>query len=641
MILCGRATVWWLLWLAGATAAAAQEAPGDTLPGTGPVEPQAVATDTLVSGGWKVTVPEVGPPACGRSILGNERLANRRFLMELASGSLGEAIFAVPGVHVAKSGWHGLPQVLSLRGTRPDDVVYLLDGIPFSDNQLEAFDLSWVPLAGIESCEIAKGGLSSVHGSGATAGALGFRTVTAMPEFPESEIGAWWGGYETRAVSLRFNRRITTRLGILGTYENLETGGWTDDSSADNDRFFGKATAVLGKTTRLDLMGYTYRGGFERPDSCPGDPSTNPADIKNERSLLGVSIVTGERRRFHVSCFRLGTSESYSPPAPRFREKGLLQGAEVGVAWLSPDSARTDFWLGFRNRRFESDSLGNRTSTDLYAHALREIITGRSKLQGSVRLAKNSGFHLEGGGGLAVRYALREGLFLFSRFDRSYRFPGFHVLYNRGEDHPADSGITTETWWGLEVGALVSRGPLSASVSLFGRDASGLALWLMDDSCRAYLDPGVDMTLMGLETSLSFSMRPWFETELSYSAVRVCDGEAVRPAYVPPYAITATARGRKTLSRHISAGITFAGRYQSPTGMGFRLDPCTSGAACLGSAELTGHLSALLTAYIDIDRVTVLFRVQNLLNDSISTAWGRPELPSRSYEFGTSWRLLD
>jgi hypothetical protein len=95
------------------------------------------------------------------------------------------------------------------------------------------------------------------------------------------------------------------------------------------------------------------------------------------------------------------------------------------------------------------------------------------------------------------------------------------------------------------------------------------------------------------------------------------------------------------LSRHVSAGVTLAGRYTPPSGLGPRPTPCTDNATSLRDADLPDHLSAILTAYVDIDRVTVFFKVQNLINDSIPTAWGRPGLPSRSYEFGTSWRLLD
>ncbi len=641
MTFCGKATICWFLSLVGVGAALAQPAPVDTLGSPVPTEPPAVTSDSLASGGDAITVPEPVAPIPGALIVHNERFVTRRLILELASGSLGEALFVTPGVHLVRAGWHGLPQALSLRGAKAGDVLYLLDGIPFSDNQLEALDLNWLPLVGVEACEIAKGGLSSVHGSGAIAGVAGMRSVTAMPEFPESEIGAWWGSFDGRAISLRFNRRITERLGVLSTYENLESGGWIDDSSADTDRFLGKVTALLGSATRVDLTGYRYRGDFEWPDSCPRVFSTYPADRENERNLLGASILSGEKRRLRIHYYRLGTSESYSSAGTTYSHESLLHGAELGVSWLAPDSARTGLGAGLKSRRLESSSLGDRTSTDYYAHALKERKSERSTIQGSIRLAKNSGFDAEAAVGLAARFAPREGMFLFSRLDRNYRFPSFNVLYSGGKDHPADSRIGTETSWGLELGAAIEEGPLSVSLSVFRRDTDGLALWLTDDSCGAYLDPGVEIGVTGLETSLGVRMPPWLEAEVSYSATRARDMTGARPAYIPQQTVMAIVRVSKRLSRHISAGMTFAGRYVPPIDVGPRLEPCEANAACFADAELPDHISAMLNVYIDIDRATTFFKIQNLTNGDIETAWGRPRLPSRSYEFGTSWRLLD
>ncbi len=637
----GKAAVCLFLWLAGAGAASAEQAPGDTLTNPGPAEPDVARSDTLASVGAAVAVPEPMAPIPGTPILLNERLVTRRLILELASCSPGEALFAIPGVHLVRTGWHGLPQTLTFRGAKASEAVYLLDGIPFSDNQLEILDLNSMPLMGIEVCEIAKGGLSSVHGSGAMAGVLGMQSATAMPEFPESEIGAWWGSFDDRMVSLRFSRRITGRLGIMSTYENLGSGGWIDDSTSEADKFLGKVTAVLGSATRVDLTGYTYRGDFQWPDSCPGVPTTYAADRENKRSLLGVSVLSGKERRLLIQYYRVGTSESNSSPGTTYVHEGLMQGVELGVSWVAPDSARTGLGAGVKSRRLESSSLGDRASTDFYANALRERRSKRSTIQASIRLAKNSGFDAQVGFGLAARFVPRAGMLLFSRLDRSYRFPSFQVLYDGGKDHPADSRIGSETSWGLELGAAAEKGPLSVSLSAFRRDADGLALWLTDDSCGTYLNPGVEVGLTGLETSVGLTMQPWFEAEVAYSAIHASDGTGARPAYVPRQTVMLIARVRKQLSRHISVGMAVAGRYIPPADMGARLEPCEAYAACLPDAELPGYISSMLNVYIDIDRVVTFFKIQNLTNDDIKTVWGRPSLPSRSYEFGTSWRLLD
>jgi outer membrane cobalamin receptor len=630
--------LWGLLAVAGT--AWAEPAPGDSLEGEVPAGPALGPADSLESRPVAVAVPQPGAPVPGTPVLGNERFITARPILELASGSLGEALAFTPGVDLVRTGWHGLPQTLRLRGGRTGDIVWLLDGIPFSDGQMEAIDLNWLPVVGLGICEVAEGGLSSVHGSGAVTGVVGMQSVTTMPEFPESDIRAWWGSFDGRAVSLRFNRRITERVGVMSTYENVGSGGWTDHSSADTDRFLGKATALFGSATRVDLMAYRYKGEFGWPDSCPGVPSTHSGDRRNERNLLAMSVLSGEMRRLNVDYHHLETSESYSSAGTTYVDEGIAQGVDIGFLWLAPDSARTGLVVGLKSRRLRSTYLGNRTSTDLYLSALRERKTERLALQGSVRLAKNSGFDAEAAAGLAARFAVRERLFLFSRVHRDYAFPRFSVLFNGGRDGPADPEVRTETSWGLELGLALEGGPLSASVSVFGRDTAGLALWVTDDSCRAYLDPDVRIRVTGLETSLGLSLPPWFEAEVSYSVLHARDGSGASPAYVPQQALVGTARVDRRFSKHVSAGMRLAARYIPPTSAGPRIESCER-AACLPDAQLSEYVSAMLNLYVDIDRVTTYFKIQNLVNDHIEVLWGRPSLPPRSYEFGTSWRLLD
>jgi outer membrane cobalamin receptor len=368
---------------------------------------------------------------------------------------------------------------------------------------------------------------------------------------------------------------------------------------------------------------------------------TYPADQDRERNILGASIISGEARRLRFHYYRIGTSESYASAGTTYVHEGLLHGAEIGVSWLAPDSARTAFGAGFKARRLESSSLGDRTSTDFYAHALKERRSERSAVQGSVRLEKSSGFDADTAAGLAARIAPRRGVLVFSRLERSYRFPTFHALYNGGNDSPADSRVGTETSWSLELGATIEKGPLSVSFSGFRRVTDGSALWLTDDSCGACLDPDVETAVTGLETSLRVRMQPSLEAEISYSALRARDGSGARPAYIPSQTVMAVARLRKRLSRHICAGVTFAGRYVPSIEAGARLEPCENNALCIPDAELPGNVSAMLSIQVDIDRVATYFKIRNLTNDTIKTAWGRPGLPSRSYEFGTSWYLLD
>jgi hypothetical protein len=629
--------------LLGVSGVLAQSGPDGSPPGKVPLsDSSAVAADTLAtvaSADSALPMPLAAHPRVLKS--GCEAAASRRMILEMASASIGEAFPASPGAYVLRQGWHGMPQYLRLRGGGADEVVYLLDGVPLSDNQIEVQDLSRLPLAGVEKAEIFKGGLSSILGSGAIAGVLEVTSLTAMPEVPESGVTAWWGSHAGQAVSVVFSRRVTERLGVLGTYDNLTSGGWIENTSSESERFSGKVTCLLGGTTQIDVAGYRYKGDFEWPDSCPTLGATSAADRGNAKDFLRLALHTGESRKFHVDIYHLAATESFSSREEDYVNEGTLNGAELGMACHAPDSSVTSWGAGYKSNRIESTSLGNRVSGRIYAYGSREQRWARWKIQGSLRLAKNSAFDAQAGLGLAARYALRQHVCLFGRLDRSYGFPGFRVLYAGGPGESRDSRIGAETSMGVELGADVLKGPVFLSVCVFGRLARGLARIRTDDSCRTYVDPDIDIDTMGSEACVGLRLEPWLEGQVSYSIWKAEDGQGRRPAYLPEQMLTARARLRKRMSGHVSVGLTLAEWYVSAVDAGARLEPCGGSPVCLPEAGLPGYTDSLINAYLDIDRATVFVKVHNITNAVVRSGWGRVSLPSRSYEFGISVILVD
>jgi vitamin B12 transporter len=88
---------------------------------------------------------------------------------------LGEWLSTQPGVSVRTSAVSG-GQTLSVRGSRPEGVLVLLDGHPLNDPMTGSADLSAVNVASLESATLVRGAGSTRHGSGALAGVLLLRT---------------------------------------------------------------------------------------------------------------------------------------------------------------------------------------------------------------------------------------------------------------------------------------------------------------------------------------------------------------------------------------------------------------------------------------------------------------------------------
>ena len=95
-----------------------------------------------------------------------------RFAEEsLTYATVGEWLRDVPGVSLRSRGPGGA-QVLSVRGSRPEDVLVLLDGAPLNDPLTGRADLSLIPTSTLEMGTLVQGASSQRYGSGAGAGVL-------------------------------------------------------------------------------------------------------------------------------------------------------------------------------------------------------------------------------------------------------------------------------------------------------------------------------------------------------------------------------------------------------------------------------------------------------------------------------------
>lgn len=90
------------------------------------------------------------------------------------AAGLGDWLDGLPGVGVRRRGGGG-QQVLSVRGSRPEGVLVLLDGLPLNDPLTGAADLAVIPAATLESATLVRGATPEA-GPGALGGVLLLRS---------------------------------------------------------------------------------------------------------------------------------------------------------------------------------------------------------------------------------------------------------------------------------------------------------------------------------------------------------------------------------------------------------------------------------------------------------------------------------
>jgi len=89
----------------------------------------------------------------------------------LTYATVAEWLHDVPGVALRGRGPGGA-QVLSVRGSRPEDVLVLLDGVPLNDPLTGRANLAMIPTSTLESGTLVHGAASQKYGAGAGAGVL-------------------------------------------------------------------------------------------------------------------------------------------------------------------------------------------------------------------------------------------------------------------------------------------------------------------------------------------------------------------------------------------------------------------------------------------------------------------------------------
>ena len=93
----------------------------------------------------------------------------------IAWTDVGEWLSTQPGVSVRGSATAG-GQTVSVRGSRPEGVLVLLDGHPVNDPMTGSADLSAISVASLESATLVRGAGSARYGSGALAGVVVLRS---------------------------------------------------------------------------------------------------------------------------------------------------------------------------------------------------------------------------------------------------------------------------------------------------------------------------------------------------------------------------------------------------------------------------------------------------------------------------------
>lgn len=268
---------------------------------------------------------------------------NREQLAALPADNLADALQALAGVQVSRTGGPGQPSSVLIRGASAANTLVLIDGVRMGSASLGQFDFSTIGLAGIERIEVLRGPGASVYGADAVGGVVLITTRASAAVEGEGK-GA------TR-------HRAALAAGSLSSSEasastQLSQGDWTAQLQAAR-----QASAGVSAVRPNDRFG-TYN-----PD----------ADGYRRQTLQASSVwrpVAGHRVEgsvLHAQLFSRYDAAEYPPPSYLPNARGdFVTRTDTAAAQLRYDGSSGALQWRARLGRGEEDAASGASTIDRY-----------------------------------------------------------------------------------------------------------------------------------------------------------------------------------------------------------------------------------------------------------------------------------
>ena len=374
------------------------------------------------------------------------------------ASSVIELMNQVPGLHVDQVGGPGGTASAYIRGSDPNFVLVLVDGIRLNDPTTQrggAIDLSSLTMANIERIEVIRGGGSALYGSDAMGGVINIVTKRGSADGigVSANAGVGTRGYRTADGAISGgNETARFRFGISNLKDGLTTEGGTLDQTtlsgaldvrlAENAEFHVTALgSSRGSTSFPDTSGGIRLAVFRDLDQKHADENTvgagltwRPADAVDLKLQLSNYMRTEDIRSPGISPgFPIPATDSHT----QFSRNTALASATFRLPYASVLTAGYEY-LGesgtnttsipsfFITPTFSQERNTNSGFAELKSAPLTDLI-----LRAGLRYDDVTALGGRSSPSAGVRYTLGStGTVFKANASRGFKAPSFYALSN-------------------------------------------------------------------------------------------------------------------------------------------------------------------------------------------------------------------
>ncbi|MCK5821896.1 MAG: TonB-dependent receptor [Bacteroidales bacterium] len=403
-------------------------------------------------------------------------------------------------IDVRQRGPHGAQSDISIKGSTYEQVLILINGIPFNDPQTGHFngDIP-VPLSAVQRIEIIDGGASRWLGPNAFAGAVNIITKTNSRDLLKVKLQLGQNSLYNSEVLSNFQKNDWDHL-ISGSYsqtdgyaENTDLKSWKSYYSGqlkkDEFIFYGQAGIGAKKFGAQAFYTPVYPNQYEELGSC----FSSFGWTKNGRFSVKQDVyIKYHLDEFHL--FREGGPAWYTGPNQHLsRVIGL-----VNNVWWNNKIGRVTIGLDYRSEAIWSSVLGfpddngreipgSREQTFAYSAMRQSLSCYGEQSWTSDRLSMVAGIlsqvyfndsqDISLFPGVDIKYRIGNYSHIFSSVNRSLRAPSFTELYYLSPTNQGNPLLKPESAWSSQFGYRFSKVSAMLSANIYGRFSKNSIDW--------------------------------------------------------------------------------------------------------------------------------------------------------------------
>ncbi len=367
----------------------------------------------------------------------------REQIEQSTARDVSELLQGLPGVDFARNGAYGKNSALFLRGTDPDQVLTLIDGIKVFSATAGTTAFQFLPLDQIERIEVVRGPRSSLWGSEAVGGVIHIFTRDGGPR-TSYNLSAGYGSHRTGELGVgaagplgetRYSVQLT---GFATDGIDAQTAGNPDDDGYDNRSISANVRHDFQNGTTADFRWLRVAGNTEY------DSSFDPADVTHDSDFV---------QQMATARVRMAPTQAWMTTLQVGQSRDELDDFRDGVRSSRFDTRRdqlswqNDFDVGGAHLLTAGiDYADDRVDSSVdFAASSRDNVGVFGQWQGEfersdavvrARFDDNEQFGSQTTGGIDYGVRLGAGIRLLASYGSAFKAPTFNDLYFPGFSNP-------------------------------------------------------------------------------------------------------------------------------------------------------------------------------------------------------------